>query len=88
MEDKNELNNVLSISDLIKEFDIQYSLLEKKSKCKPLLNCRNNYFIFRKEKYEVVDHGILGGMLLFDRLVKIRRKKYNNNEDVLFWGRH
>ena len=35
----------------------------------------------------MVDHGILGGILLYDRLVKIRRKKKEHNEDNLFWGK-
>lgn len=88
MEDKNQLQDVSSIADLVKKFNIKHSLLDKEfTKCRELLTIRNNYFLFRKEKWNVVDHGILGGMLLFDRLVKIRRAKKINNEDTLFWGR-
>lgn len=88
MEDKNKLQEISTIGDLINEFQIKYSLFERKfSKCTELLSVRNNYFLFRKKKWNVVDHGILGGMLLFDRLVKIRRAKHKANEDSLFWGR-
>ncbi|GAB3166718.1 hypothetical protein [Telluribacter humicola] len=87
MEDKSQLQNISSISDLVKMFNIEHSLLDRKfTKCKSLLNSRNNYFLFRKKEWKVVDHGILGGMLLFDRLVKIRREKKRMNEDSLFWG--
>lgn len=88
MENKNQLKEISTIQDLLNEFDIEHFLFDKKfSRCKELLNSRNNYFLFRKKKYDVVDHGILGGLLLFDRLVKIRREKKSKNEDQLFWGR-
>ncbi|MGN6212021.1 hypothetical protein [Parafilimonas sp.] len=88
MEDKNQLQDVVSIADLNEKFNIQYFLLDRKfTKCKELLSLRNNYFLFRKRRWGVVDHGILGGTLLFDRLVKIRREKKRKNEDTLFWGK-
>jgi len=88
MEDKNQLQKISTINDLIKEFNIEHSLFDRKfSKCKELLSSRSNYFLFRKKIWNVVDHGILGRMLLFDRLVKIRREKHKANEDSLFWGR-
>lgn len=88
MEDEDELKDVHTIPQLFARFDITHSLFDRKfSKCAELLDCRENYFLFRKEKWKVVDHGILGGILLFDRLVKIRREKKRINEDGLFWGR-
>jgi hypothetical protein len=88
MEDENQLQDVSSISQLINKFNIKHSLFDRKfSKCNNLLNSRNNYFLFRKLDRNVVDHGILGGLLLFDRLVKIRREKKKIDEDTLFWGR-
>jgi hypothetical protein len=51
------------------------------------MNSRSKYFIYRKQKWKVVDHGILGGILLYDRLIKIRRAKKKENEDNLFWGK-
>lgn len=87
MEGENKLENISTLEDLVNHFDIEHSLFDRKfSKCKQLLDCRKNYFEFRKKKYQVVDHGILGGMLLFDRLVKIRREKRKSKEDTLFWG--
>lgn len=88
MEDKNKLQEIATIDDLIKKFQIKHSLIGKKSStCKELLSIRNNYFLFRKRMWNLVDHGILGGLLLFDRLVKIRREKHKEKEDILFWGR-
>lgn len=86
-EDKTKLINISSLDDLIKEFDIDYSLFERKfSQCKPLLESRENYFLFKKKKYQVVDHGILAGLLLFDKLVKIREEKKKIHEEDRFWG--
>lgn len=87
MEDKDQLKDVTSIPELIMKFNIDHSLLNREfSKCKELLKSRKSYFLYRKNEWEVVDHGILGGMLLFDRLVKIRREKKAKNEETLFWG--
>lgn len=88
MEDEKQLQNVSTIPELIAEFNIEHSLFDRKfSKCRELLDSRENYFLFRKQKCKVVDHGILGGMLLFDRLVKIRREQKKADENTLFWGR-
>lgn len=88
MEKENELNNISTIEDLVNHFGIEHSLFDRKfSKCKQLLGIRKKYFEFRIKEWQLVDHGILGGMLLFDRLVKIRIKKKAFHEDTLFWGR-
>lgn len=88
MEDRNQLKEITSIEDLIKHFDISYNLLDKDviSNYEQLLGCRTNYFSYRKNIWKVIDHGILGGVLLYDRLVKIRRLKKDLHEDDLFWG--
>ena len=88
MEDKNMLTDIMTIDDLKSHFSIKHFLLEKKfSKCESLIRSRTDYFNFRKKEWGVVDHGILGGILLYDRLVKIRRRKKDVNEDNLFWGK-
>jgi hypothetical protein len=66
------------------ENDLLSSYLASTSKT--LFECCKQYFIYRTNKCKVVDHGIFGGIILFDRLVKIRRKKEKLNEDTLFWG--
>lgn len=88
MEDKDKLQGISTIQELKSTFDIVHSLFDQKfSKCKELLSVRSNYFLFRKQECDVVDHGILGGLLLFDRLVKIRREKERENKNNLFWGK-
>lgn len=87
MEDINKLRHINNIENLIIHFNIEHNLFESEvKKCKKLLNSRRKYFSFRKKKYGVVDHGILGGLLLYDRLVKIRKLKKSQNKENLFWG--
>ena len=85
MVNENLLTDVSNLDDLIQHFGIHNLLFDRNfSKCRNLINSRRNYFLFRKQQWKVVDHGILGGLLLFDRLVKIRREKKKENEDNLF----
>ncbi len=87
MEDETKLKHINNLENLLTHFRIDNNLFEKKvKKCKNLLDVRCRYFLFRKEKFGVVDHGILGGLLLYDRLVKIRSLKKTQNKDNLFWG--
>lgn len=88
MESENALANISSLDDLEKHFSIEHHLLDKKfPKCTELIQSRKSYFLFRLQQWKLIDHGILGGLLLFDRLVKIRREKKLANEDNLFWGK-
>lgn len=90
MEDENCLKDLSSINDLQKHFEINHYLFKEgiESNCKLLLDSREAYFNYRKSVWKVVDHGILGGILLYDRLVKIRREKKQKNEDNYFWGKN
>ncbi|WP_131537573.1 hypothetical protein [Pedobacter nototheniae] len=89
MEAKDKLTNINTLEDLKAHFDIEYDLFAKKigSKCGHLLQSRKNYFNYRKKHFKVIDHGLLGGMLLYDKLIKVRRAKKKENEHTLFWGR-
>jgi hypothetical protein len=88
MEDESKLTGVSTLEELYQYFDIEHTLLDTKFKrCKDFLDMRENYFNYRKKEWGVIDHGILGGILLYDRLVKIRRNKKRHNEDDLFWGK-
>ncbi|MBZ4191723.1 hypothetical protein [Niabella beijingensis] len=88
MEAKSELQEISNIDDLIARFNIKHNLLNAKFEhCEQLHKLRKNYFFFVRKHLGVVDHGILGGMLLYDRLIKIRRQKKRLNEDNLFWGK-
>lgn len=88
MEGKNILKGIEDIEGLKKHFNIEHSILDQpfSPDCIELHESIEKYFIYRKKHWKVVDHGILGGFLLFDRLVKIRREKKNLNEQNLFWG--
>lgn len=90
MEDEKELTAIATIEDLYAHFKIKHLLLDAKIKtnCGDLMEARKNYFAYRKNIWKVVDHGILGGILLYDRLVKIRREKKRQHEDDLFWGKN
>lgn len=88
--EKAKLKDILTIDDLKKHFEIEYFLLDTKFRCKTqiLLEARESYFNYRrKSKYKCIDHGLLGGILLYDRLYKIRKRKKQIHEDGLFWGR-
>ena len=88
MEDKNQLVNIKTLPELYQHFSIDHKLFEAKFKrCQKLLDVREKYFHFRKDRWKVIDHGLLGGILLYDRLVKIRREKYRANEQGKFWGK-
>jgi len=87
MEDENAFKHISTLEDLYKEFEIEHFILDTPcSKCKPLGNARKRYFEYRREEYGIIDHGLLGGILLYDRLVKIRKAKRAANENTLFWG--
>lgn len=87
MEDKDQLTDIHTLPQLFKHFNITHNLFTAKFKsCENLINVREKYFVFRKDKFGVVDHGLLGGILLYDRLIKIRRAKHNVAEDGRFWG--
>lgn len=88
MEDQKQLVDIQTLDQLLDHFGITYNLFCKKSmRCRSLIDVREKYFYFRKDRYGVVDHGLLGGILLYDRLIKIRRAKHSVTENELFWGK-
>lgn len=89
MEGIDKLTDIQTLEDLKAHFNIDHDLFAAKFglKCSHLLRSRKNYFNYRKKHFKVVDHGLLGGILLYDKLIKVRRAKKKQNEDTLFWGR-
>lgn len=83
---------IKGLEDVYAKYVIEHRLFEKKNSkyksisIKRLLAIRNNYFTFRLKHKKCIDHGLLGGVLLYDKLVKIRRIKKVENTDNLFWG--
>ncbi|WP_437917686.1 hypothetical protein [Sphingobacterium sp. LRF_L2] len=87
--EKKKLDSIKTIDDLKAHFGIQHFLFDTRfrSNTQRLLNARNSYFYYRRNcGYKVIDHGLLGGILLYDRLYKIRKKKKREQEETLFWG--
>lgn len=68
-------NKTTQLKDLYEEYSIAHRLLdlpEKNMPCHHLTSIRNDYFDLRVDKCRKVDHGILAGILLYDRLINIR----------------
>jgi hypothetical protein len=83
-----KLNDKISnIDSLLRQFEITNVLLEKQPAgvSEILFNSIPNYFLYRKSK-DLVDHGILAGMYLYDRLVKIRTRRASESNDTRYWG--
>lgn len=85
--DQESQNKILDLESLKKELDIANFLLDIKitGTSKKLFSCCREYFRYRREVMNVVDHGILAGAYLYDRLIKIREAKEAGNNDSLFW---
>ena len=77
-----------NLTQLRSNFNIEHYLFENKLRgvSSRLMACCENYFKYRIEERKVIDHGIFGGLLLYDRLLKIRRRKAAANGQSLFWG--
>lgn len=82
------IKNNQNLTQLCLNFKIKHNLFKNKLHVgsSTLMNCCENYFKYRIEKSNLIDHGIFGGLLLYDRLLKIRRKKAVAHEGSLFWG--
>ncbi|WP_329806415.1 hypothetical protein [Flavobacterium facile] len=77
-----------NLTQLRTNFNIEHYLFENRlcGVSISLMDSCENYFKYRIEESNVIDHGIFGGLLLYDRLLKIRRRKANAHEETLFWG--
>lgn len=86
--DSELIKNNNNLTQLRTNFNIEHYLFENRVSAvsSRLIDCCENYFKYRIEKRKVIDHGIFGGLLLYDRLLKIRRRKATAHEDSLFWG--
>jgi hypothetical protein len=82
-----QYRNISSLDELYEHFSVTEKLFDFSSKkmIPRLLKMRKRYFEFRLKTFKKIDHGLLSGILMYDRLVKIRRQKKQNHEDDLFW---
>lgn len=83
------LKTVVDIDTLNETYKIKYKLLDKKvpGVSKLLFNHIRQYFLFRRFNHKKIDHGILGGIYFYDRLVKNRIIKEKERNNALFWGK-
>lgn len=83
------VDGIENLADLKKRYSIDNCLLDTKPKeiNKVLFNAIENYFKLRLKSAKKIDHGIFAGLYFYDRLVKIRQTKIQNNEPTLFWGK-
>ena len=89
---ENNKSKISSREMLESDLRIVYSLPKLLGVPKLYNNVKDNYLTYRIEKFNVYDHGIVGGMLIYDRLVKI----YYDNKNIsgqssffyknLFWS--
>ena len=77
-----------SLKKLIENYNVEHHLLENDFRDFPkdLIDSCANYFEYRVKVWEKIDHGIFAGIILYDRLVKIRRSNYKSWDETLFWG--
>lgn len=87
--DSDLLEKNKTLKDLYSNFEIENDLLETNlvEVPKDLINSCKEYFNYRINEFQVIDHGIFAGLILFDRLVKIRIEKVKQKEDALFWNK-
>lgn len=91
--DKEFSKQINSIETLYRHFNIEHILLHKKNhtnksqSIQSLFSIREEYFTYRLSKSSCIDHGLLGGILLYDRLIKIRISKRLNRNNSLYWGK-
>lgn len=80
------------LDDLFKKYNIDYRLtdyIEVGHIDKTLFQLIRRYFYYRRYSMKSIDHGILAGIYMYDRLIKIRRQKESEgkaeNDNGLNW---
>jgi len=71
-----------SIEDVFKEYDVKYKIFDEGHKPTFHKNLVEAYFKYRIEKCKKLDHGIVGGILLYDRLRKNYDIAYERHNDL------
>jgi hypothetical protein len=87
IEDNSDDYPMLSELDgLLAYYDIEHNILDKipREADENLFGLIRQYYSYRHQDNKV-DHGILAGIYLYDRLVKIRRQKSSQANAVLSW---
>lgn len=89
---KKYLSKIWDIDSLKKLLKIKYNLLDKNINYIPddLYQSIRKYFLYKRVMRKEIDHGIVAGIYLYDKLVKNRhyKKRKAKNDDDLYWGKH
>ena len=85
-ESLNEFQDMETLSGLFQHFNVEHSLLEHLpvKGDQDLFRMIEPYYLYRIGNQRI-DHGIMAGIYLYDRLVKIRREKKRFNDSKLSW---
>lgn len=91
---ENNKNIIASLVTLENDLKIENKIPKLVGVPKLFHNVKNKYLLYRLEECNRYDHGILGGMLLYDRLIKIYKYSQNNYgngqnsfiHNELFWS--
>ena len=80
-------NRIWDIDSLKKELRIRNDFSSKTIRGIPdtILKNISKYFIWKRFVKNSLDHGIVAGYYLYDKLVKNRKYRYRKNIDELFW---
>ena len=80
-------NRVWDIDSLKKELKIKNDFSNKTIHGVPdtILKNIRKYFIWKRMMCNSLDHGIIAGYYLYDKLVKNRKYRYKNNNNDFFW---
>lgn len=84
--------SMLNIDSIKNKFNVEYDLLTQNIENIPkdIFQCINNYFLFKREIYKMLDHGIIAGINFFDKLEKNRlcrhKKLEEGRNDTELWG--
>lgn len=65
------------LNSIVDQLDIKYNLLQKKYESEFLSETIEKYYLLCQKEYGFINHGIIGGLLLYDRL----RKNYLENKN-------
>jgi hypothetical protein len=86
-ETKEYKDRIWDIDSLKKELRIKNDFLSKTIHGVPNTIVKNitKYFIWKRFVKNSLDHGIVAGYYLYDKLVKNRKYRYKKNNDKLFW---
>lgn len=78
-----------TLENLYKNYNIKNKLFNEylNFTSRILFDSCKDYYNYRINESKVIDHGLFGGIILFDRLIKIRQEKSQLlDPDSLFWG--